>query len=174
MTQRYYWTRRLSLPGTVILFPEKPKNALLNWTLQCGQQKSRGGRYPVDSIDKNQLFYETLHCGPGSLFCPANYTRFSNISMGMLVYTVSRLSIVKGSYQSLAHSMVTSWVASLLQNRPWNTLHSFVVRRHARHWEKTTPMRLKLYLKPLLFNCAYMFVWSRLEIFVCVWPKSSE
>jgi len=59
-------------------------------------------------------------------------------------------SFIKAIYLSVTHSMVASWVPSLLQNR----LHNFFVLWHARRWESTTPIHQKLHATPLLFLTA--------------------
>jgi len=67
--------------------------------------------------------------------------------------------------------MVTSRVAWLFQNRPWNGPHNFFVLTHARHWERTTLMPskpLRLLTAPIRL-CAR--VWN---FFVCVWLKARE
>jgi len=43
-----------------------------------------------------------------------------------------------------------------------NRLHNFPVHRRARHWERTTPMRLELLE---FFNCVCLFAWWHLQFF---------
>ena len=58
-------------------------------------------------------------------------------------------------YRLFILSMVAKRIASLLRNRPWNTLHNFFVLRHARCWERTTSMHPHLHLKSShFFYCA--------------------
>jgi len=91
--------------------------------------------------------------------------RFPGLKVGVLVYTVSRLS----KCLSIDHSMVAWWVALLLGNRPWKRLHNFSVFRHARCWEWTTQLPLKLCQSFLrFFNCAYLFAWWRLHFYLCL------
>ena len=85
----------------------------------------------------------------------AHTNRILHLEGGALVYIQCQsYHNVKANYQSLSYSMGTSWIASLLWNRPWNRVRNPFVFRNARHREGITPLRLKLRQKPLRFSAA--------------------
>jgi len=122
---------------------------------------------------KVRLYKSCTSAASESEFNHAN--RILSLKVGVLIYTVHGHQNVKANYRSLSYSMVALQVASLLRNRPWHRLHTFFVLRHARRWERTTPMYLKLHQKPLHLLTVPIRSRARVwNLFVCVWPKARE
>jgi len=70
--------------------------------------------------------------------------------------------------------MITSPVASLLPNRPWNRLHNVFAFRHARHWREDNSDALETVPEALaLINCDYPFVYSHMKFFCLRLTKSA-